>query len=114
MLIAIVILSISLLALAGLMVTTTRNNSFGNHMTEAATFAQDKLEELRVTDWNLIIPNTTTTDQRTGSTGNVYIRRWTAVPNNPFPNDTMKTITISINWNDGVDHTISHVSAITR
>ncbi len=51
MLIAIVILSISLLALAGLMVTTTQNNSFGGHMTEAATFAQDRLEELKVTPW---------------------------------------------------------------
>lgn len=114
MLIAIVILSISLLALAGLMVTTTKNNSFGSHMTEAATFAQDKLEELRVTPWDLITPNTTTTDQRVGSTGIVYTRSWTAIPNNPLPNDTMKTITISINWNDGVDHSISHISAITR
>jgi type IV pilus assembly protein PilV len=114
MLIAIVILSISLLALAGLMVTTTKNNSFGSHMTEAATFAQDKFEELRVTQWSLITPNTTTTDQRVGSTGIVYTRSWTAVPNNPAPNDTMKTITVTINWNDGIDHLISHLSAISR
>ena len=50
-LIALFILSISLLALAGLMVTTTRNNSFGSNMTEAATFAQDKFEELKVSSW---------------------------------------------------------------
>ena len=47
-LISIVILSISLLALAGLMATTSRNTSFGGHITEAATFAQDQLEQLRV------------------------------------------------------------------
>jgi len=47
MLISLVILAISLLALAGLMSITTRNNSFGGHITEAATFAQDKLEEFR-------------------------------------------------------------------
>jgi len=48
-LIALFILSFALLALAGLMVTTTRNNSVGGHMTEAATLAQDKLEEFRAT-----------------------------------------------------------------
>ena len=45
-LIALVILSISLLALAGLMVTTTRTNSFGGHLTEAVTFAQQRLEAI--------------------------------------------------------------------
>ena len=56
-LISIVILSISLLALAGLMATTTRNTSFGGHITEAATFAQDKLEQLRVTSGESIANN---------------------------------------------------------
>ena len=51
MLIALVILAISLLGLAGLMATTTKNNSFGGRMTEAATFAQDRLEELKVIPW---------------------------------------------------------------
>ncbi len=51
--IALFILAICLLALAGLMVTTTRNSSFGGHMTEASTFAQDKLEQLRVSPWPL-------------------------------------------------------------
>ena len=50
-LVSLVILAISLLALAGLMVATTRNNSFGGRITEAATFAQDKLEEFQVLPW---------------------------------------------------------------
>ena len=50
-LMVLVILSVSLLVLAGLMAMTTRSNSAGEHMTEAVTFAQDKLEELRATHY---------------------------------------------------------------
>jgi len=46
-LIALVIFSISILAFAGLTVTATRTGSYGGRMTEAVTFAQDKLEELK-------------------------------------------------------------------
>src|SRR4030042_4432202 len=72
-LIAIVILSISLLALAALMVTTTQNNSFGAHMSEATTFAQDMLERLRVSPWANVMSGA---DQVTGSTGINYDRNW--------------------------------------
>jgi len=109
-LVALVILSIALLALAGLMVTTTKNNSFGNHMTEAATFAQDKLEELRVTEWVDIAGNADTTV----SSGITYNRTWTVVPTPAIPNDIMKEITITVTWNDGLDHSISLFSAVTR
>src|SRR4030042_1326809 len=76
-LIAIVILSISLLALAGLMATTTRNTSFGGHITEAATFAQDRLERLRVTTGDNIITTEPDPISPVGSTGIVYTRSWT-------------------------------------
>jgi len=89
-LIALIILSFSLLALAGLMVTTTKNNASGNHVTEAATFAQDKLEELRAVKWeNLIDGNNT--DQQGGSTGINYTRNW-----NVTTNGSLKTITINV------------------
>ena len=114
MLIALVILSVSLLALASLMGVVTRNNSYGSHLTEATTFAQDRLEELRATQWALIIPNTTATDQRVGSTGIVYTRSWTAVPDSPAPNDTLKRITVIVNWNDRTDHSINLLSVIAR
>lgn len=100
-LIALIILSISLLALAGLMAQTTRNNSFGGRITEAATFAQDKLEELRAVSWAAITPGT---DRKTGSAiGTDYARNWTvdsnaAVP--PLTEPTLKTITITVYWND--------------
>jgi len=116
MLIAMVILSISLLALAGLMVTTTKNNSFGSHMTEATTFAQDKLEELRVTSWNNIVSGTDPVPPR-GSTGITYNRSWIvsilANPNPP-PADLQKTVNITVSWNDGINRSIRILSAISN
>lgn len=107
-LVAMVILSFSLLALAGLMVTTTKNNAFGGHMTEAATFAQDKLEELRAIKWeNLIDGNST--DQQGGSTGINYTRNW-----NVATSGVLKTITISINWQDRANHSIRLTSVLSQ
>jgi type IV pilus assembly protein PilV len=111
-LVSLVILSISLLALAGLMTTTTRNNAFGGHLTEAATFAQDKLEEFRVTAW-LNIVDGSDPNPIPGSTGLNYNRDWTVIGPAP-PNDTQKTVTVTIRWNDRVDHSISFLTVITR
>jgi prepilin-type N-terminal cleavage/methylation domain-containing protein len=111
-LIALVILSISLLALAGLMVTTTKNNSFGAHMTEAATFAQDELENLRTSPWANVV---TGNDTRLGFDNSTqYTRNWTVVPNAVAPNDTVKEIAITINWNDTTSHSVSFRSVIFR
>jgi len=112
MLIALVILAISLLALAGLMAATTRNNSFGGHMTEAATFAQDKLEELKAIPWANIVGGT---DTKSGSTGITYARTWnvsTLLNPVPPPNDLLKAVTITVNWNDGTSRSINIFSAI--
>jgi prepilin-type N-terminal cleavage/methylation domain-containing protein len=107
-LVALIILSVSLLALAGLMVTTTKNNSFGGHMTEAATFAQDKLEELRAIRWENISEGGST-DQKGGSTGINYTRNW-----NVATSGVLKTITISINWQDRTNHSIRLISVLSQ
>src|SRR4030043_462139 len=110
-LISLVILSISLLALAGLMVTTTQNNSFGGRMTEAATFAQDRLEELKMTPWLNIAGGADSKPYQ--EIPNYYTRTWNVsiLPNpspipagGPWPNNEnqlLKTITIAVTWNDG-------------
>ncbi len=112
-LIAIVILSISLLALAGLMATTSRNTSFGGHVTEAATFAQDRLEEFRTVRPKAPptgdIPEGAGNDQRTGSTGIIYTRTWGVVTNG-----NLRTITITISWTDQAAHSFSIISAISQ
>jgi type IV pilus assembly protein PilV len=112
-LIALIILSIAFLGLAGLMIQTTRNNSFGGRITEAATFAQDKLEELRSTSWVAI----TSGSDRLSVNGMNFNRNWTVVPNAivaPYTEPTLNTITISINWNDQINHTMRVISAIAN
>ena len=103
-LVALVILSISLLALAGLMVQSTKNSSWGSHMTEAATLAQDRLEALRAVRPQTDIPEGMNNDQVTAASGIVYTRTWTVTTNGA---GTLRTITISITWSDSVPHTIT-------
>jgi type IV pilus assembly protein PilV len=112
-LIAMVILSIAFLGLAGLMIQTTKNNSFGGRITEAATVAQDKLEELRATSWVAI----TAGSDRMSVNGMNFNRNWTIVPNAivaPYTEPTLNTITIVINWNDQTNHTMRVISAIAN
>jgi prepilin-type N-terminal cleavage/methylation domain-containing protein len=111
LLIALVILSISFLGLTSLMVQTTNNNSFGCHMTEAAIFAQDQLENFRTSPWTNVV---TGNDVRQGSTGVNYARSWVVVPNGVPPNDTIKEISITINWNDRASHSVGFRSVIFR
>ena len=109
--ITLVILSVSLLALAGLMVTTARNTASGGHVTEAVTFGQDKLEEFRATTWESLLSTTAgpRTDQRQGSTGINYTRTWDIIQNGNF-----KTISVAINWNDRINHSIRLVSVAAQ
>lgn len=110
-LITLVILSVSLLALVALMVTSTRNNAFGGSITEAATFAQDKLEEFRAAQWDLLVPTTSgpRTDQKQGPTGVSYIRSW-----NIAESGDIKSVTISVTWNDRINHSIRLISVVSR
>ena len=110
-LIALLILAICLLALAGLMVTTTRNSSFGGHMTEASTFAQDKLEQLRVSPWDGVATGNDTT---LGSTGITYTRNWTVTPNT---SGDQRWVSITINWTDPTqnqNHSIRLLSVVAQ
>ena len=108
MLIAIVILSIAFLALAGLMVQTTKNNSFGGRLTEAATFAQDKLEELRAFSWVAITPGSDKINSDY-TRGMEYTRNWKV-----DTNGNLRTITVTINWTDQSNHSVRFLSIISQ
>ena len=112
-LVALIILAIALLSLAGLMTTTTRNNSAGGHMTEAAIVAQDALERLRLSPLNYIPTGTLIQDSFVGSTGITYNRSWTAT--NPTGN--FCTINLTVTWVDPQklqNHSISMVSGLSQ
>ena len=105
-LVSLVILAVSLLALAGLMTTTTKNNAFGGHLTEAATLAQDKLEEFRAIKWDDVLTNS---DSVTGSTGITYTRSWEIGGTNP-----LKEIVITINWDDPTRRSLRFFSVLSN
>lgn len=111
-LISLVILAISLLALAGLMTTTTKNNSVGGRLTEAATLAQDKLEELRAISWDAITLNQTMTDNPVSRPGIQYNRSWVANLNNL--NADIKEIQITISWTDVTSHSLRFFSVLSK
>lgn len=111
-LISLVILAISLLALAGLMTTSTRNTASGGRLTEAATFAQDKLEELRAMSWESIPLNQTSADSPISRPGIQYDRSWIASLNALNPD--IKEIQITIRWTDATSHSLRFFSALSK
>jgi len=106
MLIAMTILSVALLGLAQMMLLSIRGTSFGNKVTEATTFAQDKMEELRTVDWNTLQDGN---DVIGGSQGIQYQRAWTVVPTGK-----MKTVDLGVSWDDGNNHLLRITSVITN
>jgi type IV pilus assembly protein PilV len=106
MLIAMTILSVALLGMGQMMLVSIRGTSFGNKMTEATTLAQDKMEELRTMDWNILQDGN---DVVNGSQGINYQRNWAI-----SPAGTMKTVNLAVSWNDGVDHLIRITSVINN
>jgi len=110
-LISLVILAVSLLALAGLMTTSTRNTASGGRLTEAATFAQDKLEELRAMSWESL-PLNQISDSPMSRPGVQYDRSWIARPN--ALNADIKEIEITIRWTDATSHSLRFFSALSK
>ncbi len=117
-LIALVILAVAFLGLAGLMVQTTKNTSFGGLMTEAATFAQDKLEELRATSWDNLGAFSgadSATDYPKLPYKANYRRSW-AVQEPLFPSaaDKVRTIRVTVTWDDRTPRTITMRSVLSH
>lgn len=102
-LIAIVVLSVALLALAGLQIISIRGNSFGNHMTEAITLAKDSMEEMKNAEWKRIQGGS---DDPVGATGITYHRVCTVTEL-----DNIKTVTVRVSWDKG-NHQATLVSKI--
>jgi type IV pilus assembly protein PilV len=102
-LVGLVILSVGILAIAAMQITSTRGNSFSSHLTQATFFAQDKLEYLKnlpYSDSNLgggqhnegILP------------GTVFSRQHHIVED---AGNSIKTITVTVQWTDRGNHSIS-------
>ena len=94
--IALVVLSVGLIALAGLQISAIRGNSFSKRMTTAVSIANDRIEQIKNTPYANIQSEPST--QVTASNLN-FARQVTVTNNNPLPNT--KTINVTVTWKDG-------------
>jgi len=100
MLIAIVILSLGVLAAASIQMGTARNNSKGKIYTQAHMLAIEQLEILKNQDVSFLIPGTYSDASQidaNGQPGGIYTRNWTI--------DNLGTagriITVTVQWQRG-------------
>jgi len=95
---ALVIFSVAFVGFVSLLVGTLHANVQAKHRTEAATVAQDKLEELR--------ESTTLTagsDSVTLPSGKTYSRGWTV---GAGPTASVQSVTVTVSWTDYTAQTV--------
>jgi type IV pilus assembly protein PilV len=103
--ITLVILSVGLTALAGLQVSAIKGNTFSKRMTAAVSIANQKLEQIKDTDYANILSESSA--QITQSNMR-FTRQVTVTNNSPLANT--KTVNVTVTWSDGSN---SHSVPIT-
>jgi type IV pilus assembly protein PilV len=91
---ALAIMSVGLLALAGLQITALRGNALSRSMTTAVSIAEQRLEQLKNTPYSDIQAEAAT--QITAS--NLHFTRQVTVTNGPLPNT--KSVSVLVSWQD--------------
>ena len=101
-LIGLVILAVGILALAAMQITSTKGGSFSNHLTQATVFAQDKLEYLKNLSYGDSHLSYGQHDEGILS-GTIFSRQYHIVED---AGNSMKTITVTVQWTDRANHRI--------
>ena len=107
MLVGLVLLAIGLLAIAGMQIKSVNGNFFSANLTQASILAQDRLEALRELDF-------THTELDLGThndgqiPGTIFSRQYTVTL---VPGTVMRSITMTITWNDNSNHSIAFTTA---
>ncbi|HSX83562.1 MAG TPA: prepilin-type N-terminal cleavage/methylation domain-containing protein [Candidatus Saccharimonadia bacterium] len=91
---ALAIMSVGLLALAGLQITALRGNALSRSITTAVSIAEQRLEQLKNTPYSDIQAEAAT--QVTAS--NLHFTRQVTVTNGPLPNT--KSVSVLVSWQD--------------
>jgi prepilin-type N-terminal cleavage/methylation domain-containing protein len=102
-LIGLLIFAAGILAVARMQITSIQSGYLSSHVTQATLFAQDKLEYLK----NLSYSDS---DLNSGQhnegilPGTVFSRQYNIVED---AGNSMKTVTVTVQWTDRRDHSIS-------
>jgi type IV pilus assembly protein PilV len=103
-LVGLVILAVGLLAIAGMMVTSLKGNYFSNHLTQASYVAQDRLEFLKnIPIGDAALTAGTHAEAPVTISGVVFNRSYAVVNGT----GTLKTITYTVTWTEGISHSVS-------
>ena len=94
--IALVVLSVGLVALAGLQISAIRGNSFSKRMTTAVFVATERIEQIK----NMPYANIQSESSSQVTASNMsFMRQVTVTNNSPLANT--KTVNVTVTWNDG-------------
>ena len=100
---ALIILAIGLLAIAAMQVTSTKGGYFSSNVTRGTIFAQDKLEDLKNLSYS--DSNLSSGQHNEGTmSGSIFSRQYHIVED---AGNSMKTITVTVQWVDRGNHSIS-------
>jgi type IV pilus assembly protein PilV len=110
LMITLVILSMGLVALAGLQVSAIKGNTFSKRMTAAVSIANQKLEQIKDTAYANILSESSTQITQSNMT---FIRQVTVTNNSPMANT--KTVNVTVTWSDGSDsHSVPITTVISQ
>jgi len=98
-----IILAIGLLGIAAMQITATKGSFFSNNVTQANFFAQDKLEYLKNLPYN--DPNLSNGHYNEGKISTTIFSREVDIEEDI--GNSMKTISVTIQWTDRGNHSIS-------
>ena len=110
MMITLVILSVGLMALAGLQVAAIKGNASAKRMTAATALADAKLEALKDTPYANLQSESSTA---VAAAGLNFTRQVTVTPNSPTPATT--TVRVVVTWTEGAkSYTVPLSTIISR
>jgi prepilin-type N-terminal cleavage/methylation domain-containing protein len=97
--IALVVLSIGLVSLAGLQINIIKGNSISKRITTAVSIAEEIIEQLKSTPYDNIQAQLPSQINRPSGSSNLRFTRQVTVDNNSPVNNT-KTVTVTVSWLD--------------
>jgi type IV pilus assembly protein PilV len=95
--IALVVMSIGLTALAAVQISAIRGNDFSKRMTTAISIAEAKMEQIKSSSYANILSESSI--QITQS--NMHFTRQVTVTNNIAPLTNTKTVNVTVSWSEG-------------
>jgi type IV pilus assembly protein PilV len=101
-LIGLILLAIGLLAIGALQITSTRGNFFSSNLMQATYVAQDRLESLKNLPFDSPKIQDGSSESGTAPISGVVFN-WSYRVDGK---GDVRTINLTITWNDGVDHNV--------